>query len=112
MIDLHLCPDEDRPVVADAAAPRSTHARKRPDTHTVRKKKFAVTITNGDRQLMKERRPGATLSEIDRFAVARAAGREAFLKAKCVSEALDCLTSGIPKDALRDWMVSRLKRPA
>jgi hypothetical protein len=80
--------------------------------YTKRKRNFTVTITPSDREIMRRRHPVAPLAELDRFAVARAAGREAFLTAKSIPSALDSLTSAIPQAALLDWMKGRLKQAA
>ena len=80
--------------------------------YTTRKRNFTVTITPGDRAVMRQSHPGAPLIELDRYAVARAAAREAFLASRSLPVALDTLTSAIPKAALIDWMKGRLKQVA
>lgn len=79
--------------------------------YTERKKNFTVTITDGDRALVKRCFPKAPLTAIDSRAVARAAARQVLIESRSTSEALDCMTYGIPRATLENWMKGRIKLP-
>ena len=80
--------------------------------HTIRKKKFDVLITGGDRAAVRATCPNASLATIDRRAVARAAARVVLVEIGSTAEALSSLTSGIPKSTLHAWMRRELAMAA
>lgn len=80
--------------------------------YTTRRKKFEVTITDGDREAVKRGCSDNSLASIDRRAVARAAGRAVFAETKSTAEALKSMTAGIPKGTLHAWMKAELKLAA
>lgn len=78
----------------------------------LRNKQCKLTITSGDREIVRARYPQMSKISIDRRAVARAAGREVLADSKSTAEALDSLVLSVPAETLRVWMKDWLKKAA
>lgn len=78
----------------------------------MRNKKCKLTITSGDREIVRAHYPQMSRESIDRRAIARAAGREVLADSRSTAEALDSLVLGVPDATLNAWMKARLKKAA
>jgi hypothetical protein len=78
----------------------------------MRNKKCKLTITCGDREIVRAHYPQMSRESIDRRAVARAAARGVLVDSKSTADALDSLVLGLPDATLREWMKRRLKKAA
>lgn len=75
----------------------------------LRTKKTRLTITSGDREIVRASYPGMSQDSIDRRAATRAAAREVLAEGGSTADALDALVLGIPSTTLSAWMRDRLK---
>lgn len=78
----------------------------------MRNKKCELTITRGDREIVRAHYPQIPRESMDLRAVARAAARGVLANSKSTAEALDSLVLGVPEATLNAWMKGRLKKAA
>lgn len=76
----------------------------------MRNRTCKLTITTGDREIVRAGYPDMSRESLDRRAAARAAAREVLAECKSTAAALDSLVLGIPESTLNAWMKNRLQK--